>query len=127
MRLDDKTYTDGTEQAAIVRIRSTPHYFSLDNYQRIFWESLQIDMQVGIADQAGQGSNPVALLDWSDDGGMTWNIQRESSIGVVGNYTQRVIFWRLGKSRNRVFRLTITDPVGVQIFGASAREMVGAF
>lgn len=125
--LDDKTYTDGVEQAAIVRIRSTPHYFSLDSYQRIYWQSLQVDMQVGISDQTGQGSNPVALLDWSDDGGMTWNIERQAFIGAVGQYAQRVIFWRLGKSRNRVFRLTITDPINVQIFGASARETVGAF
>lgn len=124
--LDTKTYTDGANADPIIRIRSTPHYFELDNYQRMYWQSLQIDMQVGVATQTGQGEFPVALLDISNDGGFTWSFQRQATIGAVGNYRTRVIFWRLGQSRNRVFRLTISDPVDVQIFGASARERVGA-
>jgi hypothetical protein len=35
---------------------------------------------------SGQGSAPVALLSWSDDGGHTWSNEHEASMGAVGEY-----------------------------------------
>jgi hypothetical protein len=67
------------------------------------------------------GANPQLMLRWSDDGGHTWNGERQVSMGRVGQYGTRVIFRRLGmtlKLRDRVYEISGTDPVKVAIMGA---------
>ena len=67
------------------------------------------------------GANPQLLLRWSDDGGHTWNGERQVSMGRVGQYGTRAIFRRLGmtlKLRDRVYEISGTDPVKVAIMGA---------
>jgi hypothetical protein len=55
--------------------------------------------------------SPQAMLQWSDDGGFTWSAERWEDIGKIGEYYTRMHWHRLGASRNRVFRMTISDPV----------------
>jgi hypothetical protein len=67
------------------------------------------------------GANPQLMLRWSDDGGHTWNGERQASMGRIGQYGTRVIFRRLGmtvKLRDRVYEISGTDPVKVAIMGA---------
>ena len=67
------------------------------------------------------GANPQLMLRWSDDGGHTWNGERMTSMGRVGQYGTRAIFRRLGmtlKLRDRVYEVSGTDPVKVAIMGA---------
>jgi hypothetical protein len=67
------------------------------------------------------GANPQLMLRWSDDGGHTWNGERTTSMGKIGDYGTRVIFRRLGmttKLRDRVYEISGTDPVKVAIMGA---------
>ena len=67
------------------------------------------------------GANPQLMLRWSDDGGHTWNGERQVSMGRVGQYGTRAIFRRLGmtlKLRDRVYEISGTDPVKVAIMGA---------
>lgn len=67
------------------------------------------------------GANPQLMLRWSDDGGHTWNGERQVSMGRVGQYGARAIFRRLGmttKLRDRVYEISGTDPVKVAIMGA---------
>lgn len=79
---------------------------------------LRIDFEEGTTNlQSGQGSDPQAMLQWSDDGGHTWGNEHWASIGKVGEYGKRAIWRRMGASRDRVFRLTITDPVPCTITG----------
>jgi len=73
----------------------------------------------------GGTSDPQAMLDWSDDGGHTWSNEHWASMGVIGDYTARVIWRRLGRSRNRIYRLSITDPVKRVIMGAHLEAEVG--
>lgn len=101
-------------------IRATGHAADPD-YRWMIWDSLQVDMETGVGLQTGQGSNPQAMLDWSDDGGHTWSNEHTKSMGAVGKYKARVRWTRLGRSRDRVYRLTITDPVKRVILGASAQ------
>jgi len=103
MALD--TYTD--DGAAIPRIRAAP-YVSNDNDTWNVFDALQIEMQTGV----GGFSGAVAVLQWSDDNGATFSNELQASIGKIGE-TVRVRWRRLGKSRARVFRVTITDPVKV--------------
>ena len=67
------------------------------------------------------GANPQLMLRWSDDGGHTWNGERTTSLGRIGQYGTRAIFRRLGmttKIRDRVYEISGTDPVKVAIMGA---------
>jgi hypothetical protein len=113
--LDGETYSDNG--SPIPRIRSAPHMSQSLN--RVFHSSFQLDMETGVGtDGSGQGSAPVAVLQWSDDGGHTWSNEKEASIGAIGSTKARAIFRRLGASRDRVYRVKITDPVKVVLLGA---------
>ena len=59
-------------------------------------------------------------LEWSDDGGHTWSNKHMMSIGSTGEYMKRSIWRRLGRSRERIFRLTFTMPVKAVVLGAYA-------
>ena len=119
--LDLDTYTDNGD--AIPRIRSCPHI--ANDLKRVFYAALQIDMETGVGLTDGQGSDPQAMLQWSDDGGFTWSNELWASIGKLGERKTRVRWRRLGKARDRVFQVTITDPVKVEIVGASLEMGAG--
>jgi hypothetical protein len=75
--------------------------------QYFYTNALQVDMQVGtgIVDSETDDLDPQAMLSWSDDSGKTWSAERWQSIGKVGEYLKRVIWRRLGRSRNRLFKI----------------------
>lgn len=120
--LDLDTFTDNGDP--IARVRSCAHLADPD-YRYQFFGSLQVDMQAGVGLVSGQGSDPKAMLQWSDDGGYSWSNELWSSIGKVGERRARVKWRRLGRSRDRVFRVTITDPIRVIMIGASAQASLG--
>lgn len=82
--------------------------------------SFEVDMESGVGLVTGQGSDPQAMLQWSDDGGKTWSNEHWTGIGKIGEYTKRVKWNRLGQFRQRQFKLAISDPVPVVILGAFA-------
>jgi hypothetical protein len=120
--LDMDCYTDNG--APLPRIRVTGYIGNPDSHQMQF-DSVQIDLEAGVGLQAGQGSAPVAILEWSDKA-KVWSNQHARPIGAVGNYNARSIWRRLGRSRSRVFRLTISDPVKVVVLGGSAQVRMGS-
>lgn len=122
-RLDLDVFTDNG--APIPRIRACPHLSDPD-YRWQFFDSLQVDMQTGVGLSTGQGSNPQAMLQWSTDGGYSWSNELWAAIGKIGERRTRVKWRRLGRSRDRVFKVTITDPVRVAIVGASVAVRTGA-
>ena len=92
-----------------------------NNLKRTAHHSLQIDMESGVGLNSGQGSDPEVMLRWSDDGGHTWSNYHTSPVGRIGTYGTRVFFRRLGmtlKLRDRVYELSMTDPVKTAIMGA---------
>jgi hypothetical protein len=113
--LDQDAVTDnGT---SIARIRRSPHFSQ--GLVNIFHHSFQLDMETGVGtDGVGQGTNPKALLRYSDDGGHTWSQEREAYIGKIGQKNKRVIWRRLGVARDRVYEVKVTDPVKVVLIGA---------
>lgn len=83
--------------------------------------SLQIDIEAGVGLVSGQGSDPQVMLRWSDDGGHTWSNEHWVGVGKIGEYYKRAFFRRLGmtqKLRDRVYELSMTDPVKTAIMGA---------
>ncbi len=119
--LDLNTYTDnGTP---IVRIRRTPHL--TQDLNRIFYDHLQIQFQPGVGLVTGQGSDPMMLLRWSDDGGTTWSSYYNLPIGKIGAFKNRAIKRRMGFGRDRVFEVSITDPVRAVIISAELQTSSG--
>ena len=119
---DLETYTERGEP--IRRIRTGYHDASPDLTVTTF-DDFQVDMESGVGLQAGQGVNPQAMLRFSDDGGRTWSTEAWASFGRVGEYTARARWRRLGRARDRVFEVTVTDPVKVIMLGAAINSMGG--
>lgn len=120
-QFDLDTYTD--DGGILPSIRQAPHVASASNNLQ-FFHKLWIDMQTGVGLNSGQGSDPQVMLTWSDDGGHDFPAgnERWASAGKIGERKRRVNFRRLGRSRDRVFRVTVTDPVK-RIFVGAGVEM----
>lgn len=92
-----------------------------NNLKRTAQHSLQLDAETGVGLIVGQGSQPEAMLRWSDDGGHTWSNEHWKEMGAIGQYGYRTIWRRLGmtvKLRDRVYEVSGTDPVKIAIMGA---------
>jgi hypothetical protein len=106
-KLDLDTFNDNGNP--LPAIRQAPHIANGNLLQ--FYHRLWVDMEVGVGIVSGAGSDPKAMLQWSDDGGYTWSNELWVSMGKLGERKVRAMWRRLGKSRDRVFRVIITDPV----------------
>jgi len=117
---DLETYADnGSAQKWLRSWRALPT--GTNNLKRTAHHSLQLDCETGVGLNTGQGSDPLVMLRWSDDGGHTWSNEHWSSMGAIGRYGHRVFWRRLGmtlKLRDRVYELSGTDPVKISIVGA---------
>ena len=107
----------------IKRTRIAPHISQNDRL--MFFHALQIDMQQGTGLTTGQGSDPQAMLSWSDDGGVSWSNEHWTSFGKIGERQARARWRRLGRARDRAFRVSISDPVRVIITGAQVDASEG--
>lgn len=102
---------------ALIRKRAAPHI--TDGLTRLSHHSFQLDIETGTGlDGIGQGTDPQAMLRWSDDGGHTWSNEKWVSIGKIGQTKARAIWRRLGMSRDRVYEVSVSDPVKVTFIGA---------
>lgn len=114
-------YTDDGQ--TIRRIRRAPHITS--DLQRQYFHELQIQFQPGVGLSTGQGQDPQAMLRWSNDGGSTWSNEYWTTIGKQGKYLNRAIWRRLGFSRDKVFEVSISDPVKAVIISANLKAEAG--
>jgi hypothetical protein len=97
-----------------------PEYFYLLTEDDRFLITENDDYLVGTM-PVTQGADPQIMLRWSDDGGHTWSNEHWSSMGKIGQYYRRVFWRRLGmtlKLRDRVYEISGTDPVKIDIMGA---------
>jgi hypothetical protein len=65
------------------------------------------------------------MLRWSNDGGSTWSNEHWVSIGKIGKYKNRAIWRRLGFARDRVFEVSVSDPIRTVIVSANLKASVG--
>lgn len=95
-----------------------------DENKRLFHSQINVDIQPGLGTATGQGRNPQAMLQWSNDGGQTWGNEHWVNAGPEGQYSQRLIWRRLGQARNRVYSLVASDPIPWRVVNAyvEARE-----
>jgi hypothetical protein len=120
-KLDPLNYTDDGQY--VKRLRRAPHLVA--DFQREYFDELQIQFQPGVGTSTGIGVNPQAMLRWSDNGGSTWSNEHWTSIGLMGKYANRAIWRRLGTARDRVFEVSISDPVKAVIISANLKASAG--
>lgn len=114
--LDLDEFTD--DGGPLLALRTAPVIADGD-YKNIKHNALQVDIEAGVGLADGQGSDPKMMLRWSNDSGHTWSPLREMTMGRIGKYGARARAKRLGKGRNRVYEISISDPVKRVILGAS--------
>jgi hypothetical protein len=92
----------GTEDGVMVqRVAEMPPIWA--DTSRAFMNRVEIEMETGVLGAPGS-----VVLDWSDDGGLTWNGgPRTLDTGSDFNRRRRVVTTRLGSFRQRVLRLTV--------------------
>jgi len=117
----DHTYfqDDGHTQKAV----RTAQAVNADR-RTIFFHELELLIQSGVGTAVGAGSDPQIMLQWSDDGGHTWSNEHWRSMGLIGEYGKRVRWLRMGRARERIFKVMITDPVDRVIISANLRASV---
>lgn len=116
-KLDKTAYTDnGTP---IIRKFIGRHTFT--NLNRLSCRLLQVDFEPGVGLVTGQGNDPQAMLRISRDGGHTFGSQHWVTIGQIGMYLSRAIWRNLGRARDFIFELSISDPVKIVIINIAGR------
>lgn len=120
--LDPDNRTDAGNE--IKRLRATPHISQ--NLKRVFHAALQVDCETGVGlTGIGQGTNPQLMMRFSNDGGRTWSDEYQGAMGKIGEYKARALWRRLGQSRDRVYEVSVSDPVDVNFVDAEIDVMVG--
>jgi hypothetical protein len=121
--LSDSVYTDNG--SPLVSKRTAPHL--AEDMNRIFHAKFQLDFEPGVGlDGFGQGTTPAVVLRFSDDGGHSWSNEKWGTLGAIGQTKWRAFWRRLGESRDRVYEITITDPVKRILIGAELELIGGA-
>lgn len=119
--LDHETYTDDGNTIKAVR---TVQAINADG-RTIFFNELELKIQSGVGTVRGAGEDPQIMLQWSDDGAHTWSNEHWRSMGKIGEYEKRARWLRLGRSRDRIFKVMITDPVDRVLISAHLKAELG--
>jgi len=116
-KLDPDVYTEwgGTQRAA------WQYQTIYAEDRRAIHDAISIIMEYGVGIASGQGSDPELMLDYSDDGGITWDALPNKKIGPLGNYQYTVDWERTGSAKQRTYRGAISDPVKVAITDTTVR------
>lgn len=108
-----------TDNGAPIVREFTSRHLAQGNYSGV--AQLWLDVQTGVASQLGQGANPKVMMQISRDGGNQYGAEVWADIGRIGRYKQRVLFNRVGRARDWVFKFRVTDPVATVFIAAWAR------
>lgn len=106
-----KYYDDNGDP--IRRFRRSPHMAGSD-LERQFFNEFKLDLEVG----NHEVDEPVIYLRYSNDGGFTWSSLLKNTLGKKGDYSKRVIWRRLGSGRDRVWEISINDPIKFTLLNA---------
>lgn len=112
--LDEDTYTDNGQ--VIPRELCTRHIRADGN--EVFLSQLMLDFETGVGTVAGL--NPTVVISISRDGGRTFGPEKQRTFGALGDYMRRVVFNRLGRGRDIVVKVRMTDAVKFVMAAGSA-------
>lgn len=110
-----------TDNGSVIRRMRTAQHLA-QNLDYMYYNSLQIDMETGVGLSTGQiyDTDPQLMLQWSDDGGHVFSNEHWRSAGKLGSFKWRALWRRLGRSRDRVFKLVITASCKIFLIAAWA-------
>lgn len=114
--IDTATYEDGGDTRLRVRTLPSISGAMIQTDQQITVGRLRVNMQCGVGLATGQGSDPVIMCQWSNDGGHTWGAESQVSIGVAGDYTIPVDFFQFTTGYDIRARIQCSDPVFLSVF-----------
>lgn len=100
-------------------VKTSPITFNMGaNYR---FNSLQVICQqgTGLVNNLvpAVGLAPMVQIAYSNDAGISFTNERSAPLGKIGETQKRTILWGLGLGRNRVWRITMTDPVSFILNG----------
>lgn len=81
--------------------------------------SMEFLLHVGLGRSSGQGANPVMQVRFSNDGGETWGPWVEVPVGPQGQGEYRAVINRVGRVRNGVCEIALSDPIPWYLIGCS--------
>ncbi|OGO93507.1 MAG: hypothetical protein A3F10_05645 [Coxiella sp. RIFCSPHIGHO2_12_FULL_42_15] len=116
LALSSRYLTNGGEW--IHRERTGPHFCDSSNHQ-LRVASFDLLLETGTSMASSDEEAPKILLSFSRDGGHRFGNQHALTLGRAGDFGQRVIWRRLGMSRDYVFKIELWHPVKALIFGAT--------
>jgi len=119
--IDLDVYADDSDTIQRERTATVVH----QNQKTIFHHALTIDIEGGVGIATGQGSDPKAMLQWSDDGGHTWSNEYWTTMGKIGEYRKKAKWRKLGHSKERIYKFRVSDPVKVVIIDAELDATLG--
>jgi len=118
--LDLDTYTNNSEPLQRIRVTQSVNGELLGaKGKRIQMSCLKLIMETGVGIISGQGDNPRIMIEYSDDGGNSWNGGSWPKVGRLGEFTLQVEWFNLGSFYERIFRISTTDPVNYSIYSAT--------
>lgn len=102
---------DGTNIACV---RAFPHLLNENRWN--YHHRIELYCETGTV--PASVAAPNLSMDWSDDRGHTFVNGRQVTLGPNADYKRRVVFRRLGKARDRVYRIGIQSQSKVAITDA---------
>jgi hypothetical protein len=111
--------TSDVDDRPIRRLRRAPALVSEN--QRIQYPGFEVLLESGLGTSTGQGANPRVMMRMSNDGGKTWSPEFLGNAGAIGEYWRRVRWNRLGMGRQRVFEISVSDPIPWRLANAFLR------
>lgn len=116
--LDSDVFTE--YGGVIISKISTQPFSNLGN--PVFVSSMEMTVESGVGNS--DAPDPQIRMSWSDDG-KTFNNELSRSMGKIGDFKNRSIWYRLGRvPRLRVFQWVISDPVKRVLIKAEANVRV---
>lgn len=113
-QLSRDVYTFGGDP--IVCERTSPHY-ATPARDVVRYSEFVLDCLTGEA----TSGEPMAELSWSNDGGATFGNPEPRSVGALGNRFQRLVWHRLGRAVDRVWRLRFSADAPFAIVSGVAK------
>lgn len=118
--IDLNTYTNNGDPLKRTRVTQSLTGDLLGAKGRLIqMSSCKFIMESGVGLISGQGDNPRIMIEYSDDGGRTWNAGAWPRVGRLGEFVLQVEWDNLGTFYDRILRITTTDPVNYSIFSAT--------
>lgn len=118
--LDDSIFTEFNDPIIMELVWPPVHFQGRQGSMPRF----ELDMETGVGQGNGQGSDPQIMLDYSDDGGRTFSSpELWETMGKVGEYRIRLAWDRLGSFYSRSMRIRISDPVRRNIYAVRCPQL----